>query len=130
MKKIGLTTFVGVSTVAIIVGICAGTAHSRQQYKTEFFSKFVNRNSTDPNEKSFADSAVKAKCTVCHVGEEKKNRNAFGRELTKLLQKNEKDTAKIDEAFDAVLKMKSVPDDPNSPTYGELMKEGKLPAPQ
>jgi hypothetical protein len=126
MKRLGL---IGVSTVAVIVGLSASSAHSRQQYKTEFFSKFVNRDSVDPNEKAFADAAVKAKCTVCHVGESKKNRNAFGRELAKLLH-NEKDNTKIDEAFDSVLKMKADPNDPNSPTYGDLMKQGKLPSAQ
>ncbi len=126
MKRIRLATIVGVSASAIVLLFSAQQAQSRPQYSKEFASKFINRDSTDPNEKSFADSAVKAKCTICHMGESKKNRNAFGRELAKLLH-NEKDTAKIDEAFDSVLKMKADPEDPNSPTYGELMKQGKLP---
>ncbi len=129
MKRIGLATIVGISASVIVLLFGGKQAQSRPQYSKEFASKFVNRNSTDPNEKSFADAAVKAKCTICHMGDSKKNRNGFGRELAKLLH-NEKDSAKIDEAFDSVLKMKADPQDPNSPTYGELMKQGKLPAPE
>ena len=129
MKKLGLTLFCGVSTLALIVVLSATKAHSRPQYSKEFIAKFVNPATTDPSEKAFADAAVEAKCSVCHAGESKKNRNVFGRELAKMLH-NEKDNTKIDEAFDAVLKMKAKPNDPDSPTFGDLMKQGKLPASQ
>lgn len=129
MKRIGPITVIGISTLAILVVCSVKQAHSRPQYSKEFAAKFVNRNSEDANEKTFADAAAKAKCTLCHMGESKKVRNGFGRELAKILH-NEKDNTKIDEAFDSVLKMKSDPQDPSSPTYGDLMKQGKLPAPQ
>ena len=41
--------------------------------------------------------------------------------------KNEKDKEKILEALDKVAKEKSNPDDASSPTFGELIKSGKLP---
>ena len=41
--------------------------------------------------------------------------------------KNEKDVDKIKEALEAVEKEHSKPGDEKSPTFGELIKEGKLP---
>ena len=74
-----------------------------------------------------------AKCNVCHVaGQDKKARNAYGKQLSTLLKKEnfkaerlkaepEKVTAEIVAAFDAVAAMKS--GDDKSPTFGELIAE-------
>jgi hypothetical protein len=66
------------------------------------------------------------KCLVCHQGmESKKNRNAYGAELAKLLtKKDKKDTAKIAAAFKTVGDMKP---DGGKETYAELIAAGKLP---
>jgi hypothetical protein len=57
--------------------------------------------------------------------ESKKNRNAYGAELAKLLtKKDKKDTAKIAAAFKTVGDMKP---DGGKETYAELIAAGKLP---
>ncbi len=133
MKKLGLMLFTSVMAIATVLGLTVGTANSRPQYAKAFVAKFVKKDSTDPNEKAFAEAASNAKCLVCHEGDSKKNRNAFGKDFLKTLQagddtaKNVKDTKKIDEALDAVMKVHVDAKDPKSPTYGDLVKEGKLP---
>ena len=73
------------------------------------------------------DVVDKTKCNVCHepTQKSKKFRNAYGLELSKILTENEKDEAKVLEALDKVAKEKSCVE---KKTYGDLIKDGKLPA--
>lgn len=64
------------------------------------------------------------KCNVCHFGKKKKNRNDYGKALSKIVKKNEKDKKKIKEALKKVEKEKSSVKDK---TFGDLIKDGKLP---
>jgi len=57
-------------------------------------------------------------------------RNAYGKELEKILGKNEKGKEKILKALDDVEKIKLDEKDEKSPTYGDRIKEGKLPNPE
>jgi hypothetical protein len=128
MKKLIVTMFALMVAGGTILGICAGTAQSRPAYFKAFNAKYVKPDGT-PDEKAFAAAVKDAKCAVCHEGESKKNRNAYGKELAKLfVPPNEKDPAKIDEALDKVAEMHVDPKDPKSPTFGDLIKAGKLPA--
>ena len=43
-------------------------------------------------------------------------------------KEDKKNKAKIQSALDAVAKLKSKPSDPASPTFGEKIASGKLPA--
>ena len=65
-------------------------------------------------------------CNVCHVGANKKKRNDYGAAFQKVLKKNGGQPA-IVEALDKVAKQHSKPKDDKSPTFGELIEEGKLP---
>ena len=104
----------------------------------EFQAKYVKAESADEKDKAFAATVTQtAKCNVCHAaGEDKKARNAYGKQLATILKKDnfkadrlkaepEKCTAEIIAALDAVAAMKS--GDDNSPTFGELIAQGKLP---
>ena len=76
--------------------------------------------------------AVEAKgCTICHRGQPAKpakGYNAYGTQFTKLLTKRDgQNPQKIRAAMMKVARMKSNPDDPDSPTFGQRLKEGKLP---
>jgi hypothetical protein len=105
--------------------------HAIEAFKNEFMNKYVKKDSTDPNEKAFAAAATNAKCMVCHVGPtNKKNRNAYGRALDELLDKkaDAKNSQKIQDALKTVEGKKSNRNNPNSPTFGENIKQGKLPA--
>ena len=70
----------------------------------------------------------------CHFGKSKKNRNDYGKALSKLLKKDDYKTARVkaeaeavdkelEEAFKKVEAMKS----PGGQTYGERIKAGELP---
>ncbi len=105
----------------------------------EFEAKYVKPDSADEKEKAFAAAAENAKtgkCNVCHLGSDKKMRNAFGKQLAMLLKKDnfkadrlksegDKAKAEIAAALEAVAGMKS--GDDKSPTFGELIAQGKLP---
>ena len=73
------------------------------------------------------DLVKKTKCNVCHekTQKSKKFRNPYGMELSKLMEKNEKDEAKVTEALKKAAEKKSCVE---GKTYGDLIKDGKLPA--
>jgi hypothetical protein len=126
MKNLCLLVLAGF-VVGALVGQ-AHVAHGIEPFKKEFEAKYVKKEPATDAEKTFAAAAEKAKCNVCHVGKTKKVRNEYGKALGKLVtKKDNKETAKIQHALDEVAAMKSKPDDPSSPTFGDLIKEGKLP---
>lgn len=84
-------------------------------------------NATPPADPKFVDLVKKdAKCLVCHEGmKSKKNRNAYGAELAKLLTKaDKKNTDKIMAAFKTVGEMKP---EGGKETFAQLIAAGKLP---
>jgi hypothetical protein len=120
----------------VVCGFVFGTllariesAHAVAPFKKEFDEKYVKKNPSTPEEIALAAAAKEAKCNVCHKGTKKTDRNAYGNALDSLLDKKTdmKDAAKIRDALDKVADMKSNPNDPNSPTFGELIRQGKLP---
>ncbi len=98
-------------------------------FKKEFEAKYVKKDPTTDAEKALAAAVTKVKCNVCHVGKNKKARNEYGKALDHLLDKKKdaKNKAKIQSALDEVANMKSDPKDDTSPSFGELIQEGKLP---
>jgi hypothetical protein len=66
---------------------------------------------------------------VCHQGKaSKKNRNAFGAEVAKLLTKKDiKDHEKIAAGLKKALAMHVDPKDPKSETYMDRLQAGKWP---
>jgi hypothetical protein len=129
MKKfactLGLIGFVLVAMLALGVD----SARAIPPFKKEFDAKYVKKESNDPNEKALAQAVERVKCNVCHKGKDKKMRNSYGEELAKLLDKqtDAKDPQKIQEALEKVAQMRSDANNDNSPTYGDLLKQGKLP---
>ncbi len=115
----------------LVAGVLLGktrTALAVNDFKKEFEAKYVKKEPGTDAEKNLLAAVNKAKCNVCHVGKSKKERNDYGQALhTLLTKKDAKDTAKIQDALDKVAGMKSKADDANSPTYGELIQQGKLP---
>ena len=100
-----------------------------KEFKEAFKSKYVKPDSTDPNDKALAAAFDTAGCATCHVGDNRKNRNDYGKQLAKLLKKSDKKNKdKIFKAMDTVAKLKSKPKDPKSPTFGDKIASGKLPA--
>jgi hypothetical protein len=92
----------------------------------QFKAKYVRPDSQEPNDIAFAQAVENAKCHVCHVS--KKNLNAFGKAVRESLSKRDfKNSAKVQEGLDKATAVKSKPGDSNSPTFGELIRQGKLP---
>jgi hypothetical protein len=119
MKKAVLFLLCG----AFVLGLSLPSVKAVPPFKKEFDSKYVKPDGT-PAEKALAAAAEGAKCNICHVGKEKKDKNAYGIELGKHLKKADaKDAEKIQKALSEVESAKS----PGGKTFGELIKEGKLP---
>ncbi|MFM8891862.1 MAG: hypothetical protein ACKOTB_09635, partial [Planctomycetia bacterium] len=68
-------------------------------------------------------------CNVCHKGSSKKERNGYGEALADRLDKKEdaKNVEKIRKALEEVAALPSDPSNAGGPTFGALLKEGKLP---
>jgi hypothetical protein len=113
----------GLMRVVMVAGVVAGLAigfgtrvEARPNYKKVFdatYEKVAKENKTN--------------CNVCHKEgtDDKKQRNNYGEALTKNIAKMEKDEAKIKEAFTKTEKEKSAVE---GKTFGDLLKDGKLPA--
>lgn len=94
---------------------------------------YVKADPTTEAEISLAEAVKEAKkCNVCHVGTDKKKRNAYGEALSELLDKKAdlKNVEKIQAALKQVADLPSVADDPDAPTFGDLISAGQLPAGQ
>lgn len=113
----------GATSVVVVVAAAAwGTqAFAIKQFADEFKAVYVKDGSP------LAAEVEKAKCNVCHVGKSKKDRNAYGQALAELLDKKEdkENKEKIRQALETVASMPSA--GAGSPTFGDLIKEGKLP---
>ena len=105
------------------------SAHAIPAFNKEFENKYVKKEPANDSEKALAAAVAKVKCNVCHAGKTKKERNEYGKALKGLLDKKTdiKNIPKIQKALETVAGMKSDPKDPSSPTFGELIEQGKLP---
>lgn len=100
-----------------------------------FQKLFIEKYAGDEKQAAYKELLVKeAKCNTCHQGKKKPNRNDYGVQLARILDKKkhlkykEEAVAKeIKQAFDTVGKMRSNPKDEKSPTFAELIAKGKLP---
>jgi len=124
MQKLVLMLIVG----AVAMGGLTRPALAIKQFNDEFKKLYkVDKESVEKSD--FEKAVLEAKCFVCHQGKKKKNRNAYGMELSKLLHKKKdaKNPEKIIEALEKVAKLHTDAKDEKSPTYGDLIKAGKLP---
>ena len=109
--------------LALAIGASAQEAFAIKQFSDEFKAAYVKEGTP------LAAEVETAKCNVCHKGSSKKDRNAYGEALAKLLDKKEdKDNKdKIRQALETVAKESSNPADASAPTFGALIEQGKLP---
>jgi hypothetical protein len=115
------------AAVASALFVCAwpATLLAIIPFYNEFRAVYVQEN----KDKEFVKSVTDAKCHICHVGKKRTDRNVYGEQLAKLLDKT-KDKAnkkKIREALEKVAAMPSDPKNEESPTFGELIHAGDLP---
>jgi len=102
---------------ACIFGGTIWTAADRAQARALYCNAFITK-----YEK--VKEAKTTKCAICH-GKSKKDRNDYGDALGKILgAENEKDKAKVEAALKKAEEQKSSVE---GKTFGDLLKEGKLP---
>ena len=129
MSRSSRYALVAGAAVAIACGGSAREAFAIKQFFDEFKAVYVKPDSGEAAEKALVAEVETAKCNVCHVGSVKKDRNVYGNALADRLDKKEdKDNAeKIKKALEEVAALPSDPAKPDSPTFGALLKAGKLP---
>jgi hypothetical protein len=102
----------------LVVGVNVGRVDARPKNKTTFLKLYpeVEKNNKDD-----------MNCFICHEKgtTDKKKRNNYGEALAKHIAKNEMDEAKVREAL---IKTESEKSAIKDKTFGDLLKEGKLPA--
>lgn len=115
MRKVLILGVVcGVAALATSLLVDVEKAEARPQY---------NKAVAD----TYKDNAAvkKAKCLVCHPVKDKKKRNNYGVAVGKGIgKKNQKDVKVIAEALTKAEKEKSATE---GKTFGDLLKDGKLP---
>lgn len=113
--------------VALVVGTTSRPAFAIKQFFDEFKAVYVKPDSSDANDKALAAQVDTAKCNVCHAGSSKKERNAYGNALADLLDKKE-DAKNVDKIRKALETVAAMPSGTDGATFGDLLKQGKLPA--
>jgi hypothetical protein len=134
MQKVRLASLVAVCTLFPIT-----QADAMKPFKDAFDAKYV----TPANDAAFTAASKQAGCFVCHAkGEKKDVRNAYGEALAAQIPGNakqrmqtagaagakaemEKLLRELNDAFAKVEAEKSA----DGTTYGDLLKQHKLPAP-
>ncbi len=127
-KKVTICCCVA-TILALVFGVAVQPAHAIKAFSDEFNAKYVKKDSKEKKDVEFAKLVAETKCNVCHLGKSKKDRNPYGVELSKLLDKKaDKDNKdKIKSVYEKVEKLPVNPKDKKSPTFGDLIKAGKLP---
>lgn len=121
---------VGLS-VAAGLAILAAPASAIEEFYTQLEAKYVKPASKKQNDVLLTIAFEEAHCKICHPGDDKHKLTPYGGALAWRVNKyDKKDKKKIQAAIEEVGKLRSNPQDPKSPTYGELFREGRLPPSQ
>jgi adenosylmethionine-8-amino-7-oxononanoate aminotransferase len=109
--------------MTLVVGGASREALAIKQFADEFKAMYVKEGTP------LAAAVEVAKCNVCHVGKDKKQRNSYGEALAERLDKKEdaKNVEKIKQALGEVAALSSDPAKADAPTFGKLIEDGKLP---
>lgn len=117
--RVGSIWMLGAAALAVVLSANQREAEARPIYPAIFAKQYPK----------LIDQVKEAKCTVCHPAEDnekKKLRNNYGMALGKALgTENEKDREKVAEMM---MKIEKEPSAIKEKTFGDLIKEGKLPA--
>jgi hypothetical protein len=119
-------------TLLLVVAVLAGSsasAHAYNEFYKQWIEMYVDDADTSKEATEYSDLVTGTdKCLVCHQGKTKKKHNAYGKHFVGVIDKtHKKDVDKIKQVLKDVGAKKSNPDDANSKTYDELIKEFKLP---
>ncbi|EAQ79472.1 hypothetical protein [Blastopirellula marina] len=129
MKKVLFCLILG----AVAAIVTADEAFAIKPFMDVFVEQYNVKEPKTDAEKSLAAAVAEVKCNLCHEGKSKKDRNAYGVALDKLLDKAEivallkEDKDKGKEVILAAIVKVEGEKSPSGETYGELIKAGKLP---
>jgi hypothetical protein len=124
MKRVGILASMGLLLVIFRPDLASAVI----PFSKEWTAKYVDGNAN----KDFVKAAQAAKCNVCHKGATKKEHNEYGLALKKHISKAGYEALKANPAAAA----KYIQDGLNAgekemnaagKTFGDLIKEGKLP---
>ncbi len=119
-RKLSWLLVVGFA-LALLLSLAQSPAEAIPPFQKEFVKMYA------PPGSPLAAKVKKVKCNICHKGKKKKNRNAYGDALAKLLDRK-KDKKNVEKIRKALKTVESQSAKPGGPTFGELLKAGKLPA--
>jgi len=122
---------VAVVGLMIVAGmaITVRPAHAVKEFREQFEAKYVNRHSRKRNDVALARAVDAAQCRVCHPNDDKHKLNVYGSQLAQYVNQFDKEkTERIQDSLEKISVKRSDPFDKNSPTFGALIKKGKLPA--
>jgi hypothetical protein len=97
--------------------VAADTVEARPPYLETFQKQYPN-----------VMEASKQKCNVCHFGKSKKNGNNYGESVGVALGAKNIPKAEQQKVIDAMKKVEAEKSAVEGKTYGDLIKDGKLPA--
>ena len=127
MKYRTLLTACGIMVAGMLTW--ARPAQAVKPFFEQFNSIYVNTKTTYPKAVSFNATVQKTGCYVCHQSGPQKGFNAYGAQVKKVLAKTDaQNPQKIRSALAQVDRAKVNANDPNSPTFGDRIRQGKLPA--
>ncbi len=142
MKHAQLRWSISACAALVMLACAHAPLYAMPPFYKEFQAKFINPDADDEKAKQFAKIALAeetGQCLICHVKDQEKTvRNPFGAALAELLDKDnfkqarldaepEKVKQEIQEALDKVAALKVDPAKDDSPTFGELIAQGRLP---
>jgi hypothetical protein len=125
MKKVCVCAVIGLIAMAISMQ----NASALPPFNKEWTAKYVEGNSNA----KFVEAVGTAKCNVCHMGASKKDRNEYGKAVSKYLTKAKYNEIKEDEAagrkyiLEGLQKAEGEKSS-SGKTYGEMFKAGQLPS--
>ena len=114
---------------ALVVGAwTAAPAPAIEEFYNEFKAKYSKPKSKNRKELALSHAIEQAKCTICHPNDDKHKLTSYGTSVALLINKFDKGKKqKIQETFDKVANKNSDSYDRNSITFGEQIKQGKIP---
>jgi len=123
MKNVFLLALCGFVTGTLLARI--EPAYGVDAFKKEFESKYVKKDAADGPEKELAEAVTKAKCNVATWARTRKCATTMARRSPPCSRKPMPRTLKNPESSRPGRRRESSASD--SPTFGELIKQGKLP---
>lgn len=129
MKKVLFCLILG----AIAVVSTADQAYAIKPFMDVFVEQYNVKEPKTDADKALAAAVAEVKCNLCHEGKSKKDRNAYGVAMDKLVDKAEivallkEDKDKGEKTISEVLVKLEAEKSPSGETFGELIKAGKLP---